>query len=172
MFTRAVDSLLAVIPRPDLTLEQVRAPRRLAPWAFALGATVYARDEEAATGRLVLLYDESARGVWDGTLRLVSFTSASLDAEMARDPLLAEVGWSWLRDALAEHRAGVTAAVGTVTLTSSTRFGDMPGPRTSVELELRASWTPTDADLGAHLRAWMDLLCTSAGLPPPGVTLL
>jgi len=33
-------------------------------------------------------------------------------------------------------------------------------------MEVRASWTPADADLGRHLLAWSDLLCTIAGLPP------
>jgi hypothetical protein len=37
------------------------------------------------------------------------------------------------------------------------------------EVEVRASWTPllTDGDgLSAHLAAWAELLCTTAGLPP------
>ena len=33
-------------------------------------------------------------------------------------------------------------------------------------MEVRASWTPLGNDLGAHLLAWSDLLCTIAGLPP------
>ena len=42
----------------------------------------------------------------------------------------------------------------------------------SVELEIRASWTPVltqgreSVELAAHLGAWGDLLCTLAGLPP------
>ena len=43
-----------------------------------------------------------------------------------------------------------------------------------VEVEIRASWTPPDGDLGPHLTAWATLLCTTAGLPPmpDGVTVL
>jgi hypothetical protein len=41
-----------------------------------------------------------------------------------------------------------------------------------VSLELRASWTADDADMGPHLHAFVDLLCTAAGLPPEGVTIL
>jgi hypothetical protein len=33
-------------------------------------------------------------------------------------------------------------------------------------MEIRASWTPTGPDLGIHLQAWTELLCTIAGLPP------
>jgi hypothetical protein len=41
----------------------------------------------------------------------------------------------------------------------------------STEIEIRASWTPIprgdgSLDLGAHLRAWGELLCLCAGLPP------
>ena len=61
---------------------------------------------------------------------------------------------------------------GTVTQTTSTRFGDLHGPSTTVALELRASWTADTADMAPHLRAFVDLLCTAAGLPPEGVTLL
>ena len=40
------------------------------------------------------------------------------------------------------------------------------GTLASVEMEVRASWTPLGADIGQHLVAWSDLLCTIAGLPP------
>ena len=37
----------------------------------------------------------------------------------------------------------------------------------SAQLEVRASWTPLDhAQMGAHVEAWSELLCTAAGLPP------
>ena len=44
----------------------------------------------------------------------------------------------------------------------------------SVEMEVRASWTPVDDDLAAHFEAWTQLLCTLGGLPPlpEGVALL
>jgi hypothetical protein len=73
---------------------------------------------------------------------------------------------------LTERRASYRAAGGTVTQTTSTRFGDLAGPRTTVELELRASWTAGDPDLSAHLHAFVDMVCAAAGLPPEGVTLL
>ncbi len=90
--------------------------------------------------------------------------------EMASDPLLAGVCWSWLIEALEAHGAGYAALGGTVTQTASTRFGDLAGPPSSADLELRASWTPLGTDLDRHLGAWLTLLASTAGLPPPGVT--
>ena len=82
------------------------------------------------------------------------------------------MGWSWLTDALSAHDAAFTAIGGTVTQTTSTRFGDLAGPPSAADLEIRASWTPLDDDLGIHLEAWCTLLASTAGLPPPGVTAL
>lgn len=171
-FARAVASLKRCRVRADVALEPINAPRKLAPWSHAIGAEVASGEDVVATGRLVLLGDPDSLQAWDGTLRLVTFASAELDSDMAADPLLAEVGWSWLVDALEQHGATHTAAGGTVTQTSSVRFGDLAGPASTLDLELRASWTPLDDDLGAHLSAWVDMLCTAAGVPPAGVTSL
>ena len=87
------------------------------------------------------LYDPDGVEAWDGVLRLVAFASAEIEPDIGGDPLLPEVGWSWLTGALADRAAAHRAAGGTVTQTTSTRFGDMHGPRTTVTLELRGSWT-------------------------------
>ncbi len=172
VFLRAVDGLRAVRPRTEIVLEEMSAPRHLAPYAYALGATVLRDSEEIATGRLVLLYDPAGHEAWEGALRLVTYVTAEVEPEIAADPLLPAVGWSWLIDALEEHGAEFTAAGGTVTQTASTRFGDLAGPPIAADLEVRASWTPLDDELGAHLEAWCTLLASTAGLPPPGVVLL
>lgn len=171
-FVRAVDSLRRARPRAEVRLTEMAPPQRLAPYTFALAADVLRDGDELASGRLVLLHDPAGQDAWDGTLRIVTYVTAELDAEMAGDPLLAGVGWSWLMDALAASGARHTAAGGTVTETRSVRFGDLAGPADTADVELRASWTPLDADLTAHLLAWCDLICSTAGLPPPGVTLL
>ena len=171
-FAAAVRSLTVTRLRAEVTVEEVRPPQKLAPWTHALALTMHIGEEEAATGRLVLLHDPAGYEAWEGTLRLVGFASAEMDPEMAADPLLPEVGWSWLVDALAAAGAEHRAAGGTVTSTSSTRFGDLAGPRRTCDLELRASWTPVGQDISAHLRAFADVLCTAAGLPPAGVTAL
>jgi hypothetical protein len=171
-FTRAVEELRAVTARPEITLEEVPAPQRLAPYAHAMSGTVLRHGDEVATGRLILLHDPAGHDAWDGTMRLVTYVTAELEAELAADPLLPGVGWSWLTDALDGQPAAYTAIGGTVTQTLSTRFGDLAGPPTAADIEIRASWTPTDDDLQAHVHAWCALLASTAGLPPPGVTAL
>ena len=168
-FTRAVDGLRAVRPRQEILLKEIPPPKRLAPYAFAQSAAVVRGADEVATGRLILLHDPAGHRAWNGTMRLVTYVTAEVEPEMAADPLLPGVGWSWLTDALAGHGAEYTAIAGTVTQTMSTRFGDLAGAPPAADLEIRASWTPLDDDLSPHLWAWCALLGSTAGLPPPGV---
>lgn len=173
LFREAVDALTATVLRREVQLTALRAPQRLAPWSHAVAADVLGPDgSELATGRLVLLHDPDGADAWDGTLRLVAYASAEIDPEIGVDILLPTVGWSWLTEALTERGAAHRAAGGTVTQTTSTRFGDIAGPVTSVSIEIRASWTAEDASLDRHLLAFSDLLCTAAGLPPEGVAVL
>jgi hypothetical protein len=172
IFAHAVRGLRATTPRPEIEIEEINPPARLAPYAFAVSASVERDEEDVASGRLILLHDPAGHEAWEGTLRLVTYVTAELDPEMATDPFLPAVGWSWLTDALDHHGAHHKAAAGTVTQTLSTRFGDLSGTVPSADLEIRASWTPTDRDLGPHLEAWCALLSSTAGLPPPGVIAL
>lgn len=173
LFRRAVENLTNTVVRPEVRVEPLRPPQRLAPFSYAISAEIIdAQGKDLATGRLVLLHDPDGHEAWDGVLRLVAYASAELDEEMGVDPMLPAVGWSWLTDALDERAAAHRAAGGTVTQTTSTRFGDLHGPRTSVSIELRASWTADTDELAPHLLAFVDLLCTAAGLPPEGVTAL
>src|SRR5438067_2887462 len=157
-FQRAVALLRGAAPRPEVRLAEIPAPGRLAPFAFALTGEVVSGDEELANGRLVLLHDPAGHEAWEGAFRLVTLVRATVDGEMAADPLLAGVGWSWLRDALADHGAGYAAAAGTVTRASSESFGDLAGSGAMAEVELRASWTPTGDEFDVHLTAWVDVL--------------
>ncbi len=181
VFARAVDGLheaLREATRPGvLELHEVPAPRRLAPHSVAFSAEVSKDGDEVATGRFVVLHDPAGQDGWRGDTRVVAFVSADVDREMAGDPALAEVGWSWLTDALQGRAAQHTAAGGTVTRTASLTFGLVEDPEETNEVEVRASWSPLhepdgSLDLGVHLRAWCDLLCMTAGLPPTGVTAL
>jgi hypothetical protein len=173
VFRQAVDALANTQVRAEVRVEPLRPPQRLAPFSYAVSAEIIdAAGKDLASGRLVLLHDPDGHEAWDGVLRLVAYASAELDDEMGVDPMLPAVGWSWLTDSLDERDAAYRAAGGTVTQTTSTRFGDLHGPRTSVSIELRASWTADTADLAPHLLAFVDLLCTAAGLPPEGVIAL
>jgi hypothetical protein len=173
LFRDAVRALTGTRVRREVSIEPLRAPQRLAPWSYALGADVRGPDgEDLATGRLVLLHDPDGADAWDGTLRLVAYLSAELDESIGVDTMLPTVGWSWLTESLCDRGAAFRAAGGTVTQTSSTRFGDLSGPSSVISIELRASWTADDAELAPHLLAFADVLCTAAGLPPEGVTVL
>ncbi|MDQ3763421.1 MAG: DUF3000 domain-containing protein [Actinomycetota bacterium] len=172
IFRKAVASLNAVRPRPEMRFEPIPAPRRLAPWAYAWGLELPGTDHASATGRLVLLHDPHGQDAWESTLRLVGFVRAELDVEFAGDPLLHAVSWSWLADALSSSGAGYTALGGTVTQTSSARFGAIAEPEPANEIELRASWTPVGDSLVEHAEAFCELMAAAAGLPPVGVVAL
>lgn len=172
VFRQAVAALKSPLPRQEIELSEVRPPKRLAPWAYAMAAEASGPADELATARMVLLHDPEGAESWNGTLRLVVYLRSELDPELASDPLLPAVSWSWLTDALSEVGASYTALGGTVTLTSSARFGDIAGPAGSHDLELRGSWTAVDPELAPHARAFYELMATAAGLPPEGVSVL
>jgi hypothetical protein len=177
-FRDAVAAMNAVTPRAEIELGPIRPPQRLAPYSYALGAeikhpevdVVPEASEGDAFGRLILLYDPDGADAWDGTIRLVAYVQADLDSHEAIDPLLPEVAWSWLEEALDSHTEHMTALGGTVTATTSVRYGDISGPARAHQLELRASWTATTPEVGTHVQAFCDVLEHAAGLPPAGVT--
>lgn len=177
-FREAVAAMNAARVRPEIELGPIRPPQRLAPYSYALGAEVK-REESAPIpetsegdtfGRLILLHDPDGADAWDGTMRLVAFIQADLDSHEAVDPLLPEVAWSWLVEALDSRGDRVTALGGTVTATTSVRYGDLSGPPRAHQLEMRASWTATTPDLDTHVQAFCEVLEHAAGLPPTGVT--
>jgi hypothetical protein len=177
-FQAAVAAMNTVEVRPEIELGPIRPPQRLAPFSYALGAEVRhpetaivpERSEGDAFGRLILLHDPDGAEAWDGTMRLVAYIQADLDSSEAVDPLLPEVAWSWLVDALDARAGQATAVGGTVTATTSVRYGDISGPPRAHQLELRASWTATTPELGTHVQAFCEVLEHAAGLPPTGVT--
>ncbi|MDQ0028844.1 DUF3000 domain-containing protein [Arthrobacter bambusae] len=129
-------------------------------------------DDELATGRFILLHDPDGSAVWDGEFRIVTYIRAQLEADMGNDAMLGSVAWTWLVDALENHSAPYRAAGGTATRILSESFGTLAERPETIDIELRASWTPASSDVQAHLEAWCDMVCTFAGLPPlpPGVT--
>ena len=175
-FRAALEALAGVRVRPEIELEHIPAPQRLAPYAHAVGARVAdpdgTDDDEIASARFIVLFDPAGHEAWNGTTRCVGYLSAATDEELVDDAMFSEVAWSWLTDALADTGAAHHNVGGTVTRTASTRFGDLAGPEHTVDVEMRASWTAEDTDLDRHLLAWLDVLGNAAGLPPPGVHLL
>ena len=170
-FTAAVEAPRAARLRPQIEVEATRAPQRLAPHAYALEAAVVDGDEELADGRLVLLHEPAGHEAWHGTFRLVTLVRAELEPEMAADPLLPDVCWSWLTGALQARGLTYGEPSGTVTRASSHYFGGLSARPSASQIEIRASWTPRESlggvpDTAAHLSSWCDLLAQVAGLPP------
>jgi Protein of unknown function (DUF3000) len=170
--------------RRGLSFEDVPAPKRLAPFATAVAATVRRDDADVAWGRLVLLYDPDGQQGWNGFFRLVAYVRAEIEPEIAADPLLGEVGWSWLAEALDAHVPGYVMPSGTVTRVITEGFGAKHDEPPLTGFELRASWSPVgpdgppgdgdpgSLDLPAHIAAWCDCLSAAAGLEPPGTRAL
>ncbi|PGH48043.1 DUF3000 domain-containing protein [Streptomyces sp. Ru87] len=171
VFRQAVEALRTVRLRPETEVEPTRPPQRLAPYAYALEAAVVQDDTDLADGRLILLHDPAGHEAWHGTFRLVTLVRAELEPEMAADPLLPEVCWSWLTGALETRGAEYGEPSGTVTLAGSHYFGGLSERPPATQIEIRASWTPREGrdgvpDTAAHLTAWCELLCQIGGLPP------
>jgi Protein of unknown function (DUF3000) len=156
---------------PDFAFEDEPAPRRLAPHAMAVAATVFRDDEEVASGRLIVLHDPAGHQGWTGCFRVIAYVRADIEPEIAADPLLGEVGWSWLTDALESRAPGYGAPSGTVTRVITEGFGSKVEDPSVTEFELRASWSPDDeaattGGLASDAAAWCDVLAAAAGLPP------
>jgi hypothetical protein len=159
-FRSALAGLTGVTLRPEIVVNELPPPARLAPFAVALHATATSGEDEVAEGRLVVLHDPEGQEVWAGDTRCVAYVQADVAA----------VGWSWLIEALDAAGAQYGAEGGTVTRTTSERFGALTDHPVACDVEIRASWSPV-GELAPHLVAFAEVLCLAAGLPPmpPGV---
>ncbi|MBG6057500.1 MULTISPECIES: DUF3000 domain-containing protein [Cryobacterium] len=171
-FAAALEAVRRAQSRVELIVNEISAPGNLAPHAVALSADItpsrHGGNSDFGTGRFILLYDPDEPEAWGGAFRVVCFAQAPLETDIGLDPFLAEVAWAWLVDALDAHGARYTAASGTATKIISSGFGELAKQGDGAQIELRASWTPLDHNLTAHVEGWGELLCMLAGLPPTG----
>jgi hypothetical protein len=159
--------------RPEISVTEVPAPQKLAPFSIAFSGDVAIGGDDVATGRFVMLHDPNEQEAWSGTFRCVTFVRSAVESEMQSDPLMTDVAWTWFLDALKESDAPNKETSGTVTKVSSASFGQMADTEHSAEVEIRASWTPKNSDnLERHFLAWLRLLEVASGLTPlsDGVT--
>jgi hypothetical protein len=162
-----VASIKKIELRPEFILEEVPAPARLAPHSFALSLDVVnSEDEDLASGRFVVLHDPAGQETWDGTVRIVTFVRAPIEADVASDEIFDEVAWSWIMDALTQESTGFHNISGTVTRTVSKSFAGIEDRERESDVEIRASWTPNSNDIGNQLSAWLVFVEQCSGLLP------
>ena len=63
-FAEAVSQLRGARFRPEVFVEEMPAPQRIAPHAAAVSADVTVDGDDVATGRLVVLYDPAGNDAW------------------------------------------------------------------------------------------------------------
>ena len=165
-FGEVLHSLKSVAWPRDARVAEIPAPTRIAPFAIALEARIPGPGGELANGTFIVFHNPEPPGVWEGDVRIVTAGRADLDREMGEDPLMAEVAWMWLVEALDAAGPLPRALAGTVTKTLDESFGGLRPMRTRVGVEIRASWTPEGADAGTHLLAWLAFLGRLGGLEP------
>jgi hypothetical protein len=162
-----VASIKNIELRSEFILEEVPAPARLAPHSFALSLDVVnSDDEDLASGRFVVLHDPAGQDTWDGTVRIVTFVRAPIEADVASDEIFDEVAWSWIMDALTQESTGFHNISGTVTRTVSKSFAGIEDRDRESDVEIRASWTPNSNDIGNQLSAWLVFVEQCSGLLP------
>jgi len=167
-FAEAEAAVRSATFRGDLTVRDIPSPQGLAPFSIALAADVRPDDHGDSpygTGRLILLHDPDGQESWGGSWRIVTFAQAPLESEIGTDPLLADVTWSWLVDALETRGAPYHSPSGTATKILSKGFGALAAEGDGAQIELRASWSPVGS-FRSHVEAWAELVCMLAGLPP------
>jgi hypothetical protein len=168
-FERAAADVRSTVFRDDLSVREIPAPSGLAPECLALAGDVRPEaagvDSPYGTGRFILLHDPDEPAPWNGAWRIVCFAQAPLEPDIGIDPMLADVAWSWLMDALGSRNAQFHSASGTATKTLSKGFGSLAAEVDGAQIELRASWSPLGS-MTPHVEAWSELVCMLAGLPP------
>ena len=176
-FLTALESLKGHAFRSELHVSQIPPPAKIAPWAVALQAEINDSasldpDSYRGNARFVLLYDPEGQPAWDGTIRIVAYANAPVESDMGGDPLLGEVSWTWLAESLEASGAEYHNLTGTVTRNYNETFTGMHMTDSTIDLEVRASWSPDYADVSAHLDAWADFAASVCGLGPDGVAAL
>lgn len=174
-FAEAIAEMTRTPLRPEVTWSEIPAPGRMAPHSWAANAEVELHGEELASGRLVVLHDPAGQESWQGAYRFVALVQAQLEPEFAVESMLGDVAWSWVTESLELHDASARELGCTATRVVSNSYGALAERPSTVDVEMRVSWTPEPPapgsgppapELGPHLAAWADMLAAAGGLPP------
>jgi hypothetical protein len=171
-FAQAAASLAEPILRKELKVEQIQSPQGIAPHALAFSAEIPNKASESknrGVGRIVFIYDDSQIETWGGNMRIIAYGKSPLmevEQGVQDDP----THWYWgtLTRALSFHGAEYINEAGTVTVMTSKGMGSLLEDSPTNEIELRASWSPTDGNFSSHFAAWQDLIAGMAGYSPDG----
>ncbi|ASK66865.1 hypothetical protein CFK39_14800 [Brachybacterium avium] len=175
IFRAAVDAMTSAPQRAEFTWRTIPAPSRMAPSTWACTGEILVHDEELASGRLVILHDPAGQESWDGTYRMVALVQAQLEPEFAVEAMLGDVAWSWVTESLQLHEADARELGCTTTRVVSQSYGALASRPSTVDVEMRVSWTPEPLeaedpekaiDLAPHFAAWTAMLAAAGGLPP------
>jgi hypothetical protein len=168
-FALALASIRDASTRTELSITEIDAPTGLAAHSIAFNCDVRAENNfqkiDLGTGRLVLLWDTEPQESWGSRFRIIIFAKSPLETDIGFEDSSTGITWTWLKESLEHLQAGYSAEAGTTTRVISTGFGALASQPDHAELELRASWSPNDANVGAHLLAWQNLICMMSGFP-------
>jgi len=170
-FKAAAMGLTELMLRNELETEQIPAPKEIAPYALAFSAQVPNPADtpmNRGVGRLVFLHNPEEFDTWGSNMRIIAYGKSPLESDVAMQEDAANYWWEWLMRALDYRGAKYSHEAGTITRMTSTGMGALATDRENTEIEIRASWSPTEDDLGAHLGAWQDLISGMAGYPIGG----
>ncbi len=166
-FTAAIAAMTATPLRHEVQWREIPAPSRMAPAAWAATGEIIVHEEELASGRLVILHDPAGQESWEGTVRMVALIQAQIEPEFAIESMLGDVAWSWVTESLELHDAEARSLGCTATRVVSQSYGALAARPTTVDVEMRVSWTPVDSEhLGPHFQAWTAMLAAAGGVPP------
>lgn len=175
-FRLVAESARAATWPAGLDVSEIDAPKGLAPHAIAFSADVTAGPgrHDRGTGRLIILDDPSEPDGWGGRLRAILFAQSPIEPQMGGHDELAHVAWSWLTESLDSAGAPYAHPAATVTRVVSVGFGELAPQGKGSQLEVRASWSPADSRVTAHVEAWARFVLHVAGfdVQPDGVASL
>ena len=165
-FFLASSRLATAALRKELSIKQIPSPESIAPFAMAFAADVPDGKDSVmhrGVGRIVFLHDSEQNPTWGSNFRVIAYAKSPIEADMSEQPDLANYWWGNLRRSLELNGAGYSHDAGTLTRITSTGLGALTVDDPYSEIELRASWSPTDLDLSRHFLAWQDLVASMAG---------
>jgi len=165
-FALAAMALEEPFLRSEVETTQIPSPKGIAPTALAFAAEVPNKADTAISrgvGRIVFIHDPKQFDVWGSNFRVIAYGKSPVETDTHRDEDPAHYYWNLLIRALDKHNVKYLNEAGTITKMTSTGMGSLSNEAAASEVELRASWSPKEADFGNHFAAWQDLIATMAG---------